>query len=386
MVASYSGFYRIPFNTGQGLREHYDRMPVNFGYDEVTHKFNLPPPTGNPELIIFASRSVSDTTPNLGPISPVTNGPAFDINSQFASRSLTYNNDLGFKFTVPLREFSGVRSAVSFGLDYKSYLAKSFNTNLTYFTLYSLDQYGNRTLVTNTTTATGFNGQNELYYLPLSFGWTASRPDKTGVTSFYWNQNVFLTPLASARTNFQTVAQSAAAGGNYTTANLGLTRDQKLPHDWSLQLRANGQWASAPVISNEQFGLGGTSGVRGYQEGEAYGDTGWRVLFDVRAPPVNIGYFPLADGDLPAELRCSWFTDYGRLYALERPSFAGHSLTEWGTGFGLLLTIGEHFDARLSVAWALQGAAVAPAGNANRIAVQTPAGNAQAYFSIGFQF
>jgi hypothetical protein len=32
-------------------------------------------------------------------------------------------------------------------------------------------------------------------------------------------------------------------------------------------LNLNGQWASEPLINNEQFGLGGTSGVRGYQEG-----------------------------------------------------------------------------------------------------------------------
>ena len=78
--------------------------------------------------------------------------------------------------------------------------------------------------------------------------------------------------------------------------------------------------------------------------------------------------------------------DYGRIYALGRPDLAGHSLTEWGTGFGLYLNVGEHFDARLSVAWALRGADVGSAGNANRVAVQTPAGNAQAYFSVGYQF
>ena len=46
MVASYSGYYRLPLGFGQGLRENYEQLPVTFGYDEVSHRFNLPPPTG----------------------------------------------------------------------------------------------------------------------------------------------------------------------------------------------------------------------------------------------------------------------------------------------------------------------------------------------------
>ena len=41
-------------------------------------------------------------------------------------------------------------------------------------------------------------------------------------------------------------------------------------------LSANGQWADGPLISNEQFAMGGLAGVRGYVDGQAYGDKGWR--------------------------------------------------------------------------------------------------------------
>ena len=189
-----------------------------------------------------------------------------------------------------------------------------------------------------------------------------------------FNQSLFLQSLASSRTNFQIIAGSPEAGGNYTTLLAGLTREQRLGRDWSLLGRAGGQWASAPLINNEQFPLGGTSGVRGYQDGADYGDTGWRTMLDLRAPPLNVGSFPTAHDDVPAYVRCSWFMDYGETYLIDRPPGPNSTVRQWGTGLGFYLTAGQHFDARLTLAWALH---------------DTPtehAGNARAYFSVGFQF
>jgi hemolysin activation/secretion protein len=376
MVASYSGFYRLPLGFNDGLRETYDRQPVDFGYDEITHTFRQLPATGHPELIFYASGSVSDTPVRYGPLSVIFTNTLAKINSQSAERGLTYNNNLGTKFTVPVQDFLGIHSSFLLGLDYKSYDAPSFGTNLTYLSLYSLDQVGNRFLVTNQTIRLPSNSRASLDYLPLSWGWSAFRPDQRGVTSFSLNQNIYLAGLASAQTNFQVVAISRDAGGNYTTLNAGLTRRQNLPDDWSLLFRANGQWASEALINNEQFALGGTAGVRGYQEGELYGDDGWRVMFDLNAPPVNVGYFPDSHGGegTPAYLRCSWFMDYGETYLIDRPAPLNLAYQEWGTGLGFYLTAGEHFDARLTLAWALHDT---PA---------TYAGEARAYFSVGFQF
>ncbi|MFO1488228.1 MAG: ShlB/FhaC/HecB family hemolysin secretion/activation protein [Verrucomicrobiota bacterium] len=382
LVASYSGFYRLPLGVGTGLRETYDRLPVDFGYDQVTRKFNLPPATGNPELTVYASRSASDTPVRMGAVNLITNTALADISSQFAQRNLTFTENFGLKLSIPLREFYDVRSTLLVGADFKTFNATTFNTNLTYFDLYSLDQFGNRVLVTNQTIALGANSRAELEYLPLSVGWVASHPDKWGATTFTWNQSIYLERLASARTNFQNVAGSRLAGGTFTVINAGLIRDVKLPHDWSAQFRANGQWASAPLISNEQFALGGTAGVRGFREGETYGDSGWRALFDLRAPPVGIGSFPTLTGDIPAQLRCSWFMDCGQVFHAD-PAFTGAPrLTEWGTGLGFFVTAGEHFDARLTLAWALSRNGVTSGPGVTEI----KPGNLQAYFTVGFQF
>jgi len=374
MVTSYSAFYRIPLGFGHSLREDLDQQPANFGFDEVSHKFNLPPPSGHPDLTLYASRSVSATPVRYGPLSVIFTNTLANIGSQFGQQSFTFNNNLGAKFTVPLDEFAGIRSALSFGADFKSYEAPTFATNLTYFSLYALDAFGHPVLVTNQTIRLPSNSRVELQYIPLTFGWSGARPDKYGTFAFSYSQSVFLESLASARTNFQIVAGAPAAGGNYTTINAGLARDQKIFGEWSALLNVNGQWSSAPLISNEQLALGGTGGVRGYQQGEIYGDTGWRASFDLRAPSIIAGHFPTATGDVPAELRCSWFMDFGQTFLIERPTTANLGFTQWGTGVSFFLTAGEHFDARLTLAWALSDTPT------------TTAGNAQAYFSVGAQF
>jgi hemolysin activation/secretion protein len=374
LLASYSAYYRIPFGLGSSLRDNLDRQPVTFGFDEVTHKFDLPASSGNPDLTFYASRSASGTPVRYGPLAVDFVNPLAEVDSQSAEQSFTFDNNLGMKLTLPLREFDDVHSSFFMGADFKTYAAPTFGTNLTYFSLYSTNGAGESVLITNETVRLPSNSRASLQYIPLSFGWTATRPDSSGVFAFSYLQSIFLGSLASSREDFQDVAGAPGAGGNYTTINAGLIREQNLFDGWSALVNLNGQWASAPLINNEQFALGGTAGVRGYQEGAIYGDTGWRMLFDLRAPAINVGYLRTTTGDIPAELRCSLFMDYGQTSLIDRPTTENLTFPEWGTGVGFFLTAGEHFDARLSLAWALLDTPTAQAGSA------------LAYFSVGAQF
>ena len=370
MVDSYSAFYRIPFGSGAGLREDYERLPVDFGYDQITHRFNLPPPSGSPELVIYASRSTSDTSLRFSPLTTIATNPLAQITSQSAEQDLTITENIGAKYNIPVKEFAGFRSTLSFGIDFKNYRTLGFSTNLSYFTTAITNNGVAGT--SNYIIALPSNTHHELSYAPLSFGWFGSREDNRGSWSFNYGQNIFLAPLASARTNFQSVAGSAAAGGNYASFSASLTREQKLPDNWSLLAHGAAHWATAPLIGNEQFPLGGTGGVRGYQEGENYSDAGWKLSLDLRARAYNVGAFPVGHGAVPAFVRPSIFTDYGEGYQLDRPG----AITDrqWGTGFGVFLTAGEHLEARLSLGWALHHTP------------STSVGSIQAYFSVGTQF
>jgi hemolysin activation/secretion protein len=373
MVASYSGFYRLPLGNGSGLRQKYENQPVDFGYNEVTHQFNLPPLTGQPELITYASRSTTDTGSTFGPIQTITNTTTLKVFSQDADRDPTITGNVGAKLILPLPQWLGVQSSVSAGFDVKNYQTWSYHTNFTTVQQYDAsDTSAPPVLKFSETVPLAQNSMNSVTYVPLSFGWSGSRLDARGSFAFNYNQSLFFTPFASARKNFEEIAGSTQAGGNYTTINAGLIRVENLPGSWSAVLNANGQWASEPLINNEQFGLGGTSGVRGYQDGANYGDTGWRTLFDLRAPAVVVGNFPLAHGNVPANLRPSVFMDYGQVYDLKQMA---STIRQWGTGTGFYLTAGEHFEARLALAWALQSIPHGPS-----------AGSARAYFTVGLQF
>jgi hemolysin activation/secretion protein len=363
-VASYSAFYRAPLGSGQSLRELYDDLPVTFGYDQVTHQFNMPSPTGRPELIIYASRSATEIPTRYGPLKVITNTVLVDISQQSAERDLTFNDNLGVGLTVPVQDFKGIRSSFNAGFDFKSYVSRTFSTNLEYVSVLT-----NGTQ--NATNALPANSGVGVQYLPLSLGWTASRADPFGTTSFTIDGHLFLAALASERKDFQVVAESKEAGGNYATIKVGATREEQLPSQWSLLLRAGGQWASEPIISNEQFPLGGTGGVRGYREGETYGDCGWRAQLDVRAPPINVGYFPYEHEQVPAEVRPSWFMDVGQAWLEDSTTGV---LNEWGTGPGVYLTAARRFEARLTLGWALRNGQLTHAGGLN------------GYFSLGFQF
>ncbi|HEX7654627.1 MAG TPA: ShlB/FhaC/HecB family hemolysin secretion/activation protein, partial [Verrucomicrobiae bacterium] len=157
----------------------------------------------------------------------------------------------------------------------------------------------------------------------------------------------------------------------YFTLQSGITREQRLYKDWTMLIRADGQWASCPLFSNEQFGMGGMAGVRGYTDGAAYGDAGWRLCLEPRTPMVNVG---MVDGNVPCWVRGSVFMDYGELYLVQKLVGSTQDATHfWGTGMAITANIGSHIDARLAVAFPLLTVA------------NTSAGDVHVYFAIGGQ-
>ncbi len=371
LVSSYSAFYRMPFGTGGNLRESYERKPLGYGYDEVTHRFNLPPASGSPELVVYASRSTTDAGSRLGAVTPITDSQTLTVTDQTAERNPSVTQNIGTRFILPLGQWRGVQSSVNFGFDFKTFYIESLATNTTTVAEYTTNVPP--TLIFSQAVALSKNSGNEIDYVPLSLGWSGSRQDALGQTTLGLNGSLFLSELSSTDGKIQAVAGSTGAGGNFGVVNFNFSREEKLPGNWSLLLRANGQWASEPLINNEQFGIGGTGGVRGYREGEAYGDTGWRTLFDARTPLIGVAGFPYKGETIPASLRFSWFMDYGEVSHLGQN--AAPTSREWGTGMGVFYTLGQHVDARAAVGWALIDAPP-----------QIKAGTAQGHLSFGVQF
>lgn len=376
LIANYSTYYRAPLGLGTQAQDRSSAQWQDFGYDEVTRRFRAPPLSGKPELIVYASRSSSDSDIRLGPLTPISTGGPLEVQSQSSGRDLTINENLGIRFSTPLHDWGALHSSLSFGLDFKSYILTSWNTN-TFFS--SIQTTNNGVLETITdaqsfATPTNQPTVKSVAYLPLALSWDGSWADGTGNNFVNLTHSFHLARLIDGAGAFQESAYTPKANGSYYLLNASFTREQKLPGEWSLRLRADGQWATQPLLANEQFGIGGVSGVRGYREGEEYGDAGWRALVEPRTPFIRLGELGNEGHLLPIYMRGSVFMDYGQRMLFE-PSGTRRSTQDlWGAGVGVSVTIGDRIDLRCLCAWPL---------------ISTPsvrAGNAHATFSFSGQF
>jgi len=334
MVASYSGFYRLPLGFDHGLRETYDRQPVDFGYDEITHTVrSCGHGKSRIDCLCFAFRvrhprslrpAVHHLHQHPGEDQFTVRGTQSHLQQQ--SRHQAHRADPGL---------FGIHSSFLVGLDYKSYNAPSFGTNLTYFSLYAPDQFGKSGSGDQPNHPASLQQPRFAGLSAALVGLVRLPARPTGVTQFQLEPEYISGRPGLGADQFSSGRHFARPPvAIYTTLNAGLTRRQNLPDDWSLLLRANGQWASEPLINNETIALGGTSGVRGYQEGEVYGDDGWRCCLIVNARRFRWANFLFRAAATAFRLICVapglWIT--GKTYLIDRPAPLSLSYSEWGTG------------------------------------------------------
>ena len=263
------------------------------------------------------------------------------IGHQTAGENVTLNEGLGFKFSLPLPPLDKLVSTLTLGADYKNYQSESANADI-FYELVSDDQqwFGSQVWQCAFHAADGSEAGGVLF--SLECGLSGSVPDTLGTTFFNAQANfnvlqifsqedteVTTTVVTPTGTNavtttktvhdhsFSSVAYTTNARPHYVTLQLGANRIQTIYKDWSVKLHADGQWADGPLFSNEQYAMGGTAGVRGYQDGQAYGDTGWRFSIEPQTPLMNVGRVGNEGHAQPCWVRASVFLDYGRIYLLD---------------------------------------------------------------------
>jgi hemolysin activation/secretion protein len=350
LVANYSAYYRLPLANPDSINEAVAARPENFGYDEASRKFRLPAATGRPELNFYGSRSTIDTGIQTLNSEVIYDVPGVrQVSREDVQQDLTLTENLGARLAAPLREFAGVRSSLSVGLDYKTYSLSSYKTNLFTFTEITYREDGSPNPPVISTVASPVPAtQRNLDYLPLALRYDGSLHDARGTTGFGLGLSVNSWHSGSAQ-DLESLAGSTAASGNWVILTPSLWRNFMFWTNWTTSLRLDGQWASTPLISNEQYGLGGVNTVRGYREGQVFGDTGWHVSLEQATPPQVVG---MVYRNHPLTVRGTLYMDYGEAYLLEpqgRPSRA----PLWGTGFGVVASIGATWEARLLCSWPL---------------------------------
>lgn len=344
LVANYGAFYRLPLGNPEPIAQAIATSAGSFGYDEATRKFHLPPPSGQPELNLYASRSTIESDLSSG---KTLDDTGTNILRQIdVQQDLTINETAGFRFTLPLPATTQLQSGLSFGPDYKHYGLTSQKTNI--FTLTSIipDPYTGSTVPrTNISVQTNASGVpltvRDLNYLPVTLRYNATLRDPLGVTGFGLGLSVN-SWYSGSRQDLDQITGSTNSSGHWVILNPTLSRDFVFSKNWTLSLNASGQWANEPLISNEQFGLGGVGSIRGYHEGEVFGNDGWWVTAEQKTPPYIVGK---VYGNSFLSVRGSVFTGYGQVFPL------GPHQDLWGAGFGGAASIGPNWEARLLCSW-----------------------------------
>jgi len=218
-------------------------------------------------------------------------------------------------------------------------------------------------------------------YLNLSFGNNSVwRADKTQ-WSLAMSANFGVRDVANDTEEFR--VKRALGVANYFLLRGDASFATALPLGLSMRLRADGQYAVDPIISNEQFSIAGARGVRGYLEAEVLGDIGVKGAFELALPRWRPGamfdidtfaFFDIGKASRIDPLR-ELISDkpvviYGDL--LERPNTTLRS-----TGVGLNLSFTSYLQGSFAWAYPLADSAVADG---------TKTGDSRIHFSVQATF
>lgn len=142
--------------------------------------------------------------------------------------------------------------------------------------------------------------------LPLSLGYTAQ-----AAGDISWNASAGVQAnLGSGGRHGGAAAFAAVRPGSrmhYAVLRLNGIVTLRPIETAVLQLRASGQYSDAPLVPGEQFGIGGSLSVRGYEEREISGDWGTQLSLELSSANLAESWFGLAR----TELRGLVFADAG---------------------------------------------------------------------------
>jgi hemolysin activation/secretion protein len=215
-----------------------------------------------------------------------------------------------------------------------------------------------------------------VHYVPLSAGYSANMPGP--VVGGQFSVTLSSAPrglFGNEDASFQ--GRRIVSHASWFTWKWDAASDIGLGRRASLHLGAGGQWTTDPLISNEQFSIGGSETVRGYREAEVPGDKGVHASLEARAH--------LRARGTPGDAK-QWyayvFGDCGvvRVNEPQGPQLAAPAtgLSSYGLGMRIAGWYGITAD--------IDGAAVLRDGGHATNGPITPRGAHRAGFSLGWSF
>jgi hemolysin activation/secretion protein len=235
----------------------------------------------------------------------------------------------GARWIRPLANTAEATHTLTLGVDYKDFLenirldaAASFQTPLSY-TSFSLNE------------ASTWRAGRRLWTLATTFNYGTRRLGNSdrefADKGFRTRPNYFYTRMDG--------------GLRWQASNL-----------LALRLRLAGQYAVEPVISNEQFSIGGADNVRGYLEAEELGDIGVFAGLQLESRAFNLVGEALSVGAFT-------FLDAGRVAAIRPLPGEARNTNLASSGIGVELAATRIFSGTLQWAYPLRSAARTASGD-----------------------
>ncbi len=129
---------------------------------------------------------------------------------------------------------------------------------------------------------------------------------------------------------------------NYFYVRLDDALTFRLPVGFQIEIKADGQFAAEPLISNEEYSIAGADGVRGYLEAEALGDNAVKGSFQLESPALTWHAVSLLNGFV--------FYDMGRADIINSLQSEPAHTTLRSFGAGIKLVPGRYYSGSLT--WA----------------------------------
>ena len=277
--------------------------------DDVSVQYQVSPQDTNQVKVLAANYAwgafANGLRPSVSFIDSNSNVPAVSTLGVLGKGQI-----YGSRLTFPLSDAPGMPQSLTFGVDYKHYLESI-----------ALGPQG-------TSQPSGQLVNTPISYANLSLAYSGN-----------WSSDAMQGALSTAAdfgprgapNNPETFANKRFKGEpNYFYWKVDGSVYIYLPRGFQLTLKADGQFAVEPLITNEDFSITGANAVRGYLEAESLSDSGLVGSVQMQSPVWRVKTFPLGD------VFVFYDTGHSRVIDPLPGEPVAITLHSWGAGLNLL--------------------------------------------------
>ena len=212
--------------------------------------------------------------------------------------------------------------------------------------------------------AVGLTQDSDVQSFPLELGYGFSYNMKNGVLSGGLTFSINL-EAGSSNTDEDYAVARPESESSWSAMKYNLSYDVVFAENWLIHAGLSGQNSSDLLIPGEQFGVGGSSSLRGFEERSVTGDTGHQVSLELWTP----AYF---------DIRFLLFIDQASLDFNSGVTSEGESYDLSSAGFGMRWSWKQQLSVTLDVGVINEG------GGADTSINQD--GDSKAHFNMVYRF